>query len=366
MPRIIALVFFFLCGIGCQVGDPCDPNKPPNLRAGFCSAIVADTDPETDADTDTDTDTDTDMGSDPDVDDDHDGVTENEGDCDDTDPNANPAEDEVCDGVDNNCSGEADEGLVFTFYRDSDRDGYGNSLDSVVQCSPSAPPGYVSAAGDCDDGSQAFHPGAAEDCEDTDDYNCDGSVGRVDADKDGYAACEECADDDEFVHPGAKEVCDLIDNDCDGEVNEGVTTTFYEDLDGDGVGVDDEDTNAEVCSEPGGYASVAGDCDDEDPTVSPLMEEVCDDLNVDEDCNGQAEDSGAVSSTKNRFCGDADCDTYSDGSGFSCLTCDVEDCVTTTYACWVPPPVEDLDGDGDIDCADDPDPDLDDADSSVH
>jgi len=47
----------------------------------------------------------------PDPDDDMDGVTVGGGDCDDNDPNNFPGNTEVCDGQDNNCDGETDEGL---------------------------------------------------------------------------------------------------------------------------------------------------------------------------------------------------------------------------------------------------------------
>ncbi len=44
-----------------------------------------------------------------DVDDDQDGYTENEGDCDDADPGVRPGQVDGCDGVDEDCDGEADE-----------------------------------------------------------------------------------------------------------------------------------------------------------------------------------------------------------------------------------------------------------------
>ena len=50
--------------------------------------------------------------------------------------------------------------------------------------------------------------------------NHDVSVIRRDDDGDGYYG-EDCDDHDINVNPGAEEVCDGVDNDCDGEVDEG-------------------------------------------------------------------------------------------------------------------------------------------------
>lgn len=42
-----------------------------------------------------------------------------------------------------------------------------------------------------------------------------------DADGDGYGEDQDCDDNDATVNPGAAEVCDDLDNNCDGEVDEG-------------------------------------------------------------------------------------------------------------------------------------------------
>jgi hypothetical protein len=64
-----------------------------------------------------------------------------------------------------------------SYYADADADGYGDADTTITACE--APAGYVANASDCDD-------------------------------------------DDASVHPGATDVCDLVDNDCDGDIDEGL------------------------------------------------------------------------------------------------------------------------------------------------
>jgi hypothetical protein len=72
------------------------------------------------------------------------------GDCNDVDSNVYPGATEACNGVDDNCNGTSDEGLVgTTFYADADNDGYGNPNLSITACVQ--PPGYVTNDDDCDD-----------------------------------------------------------------------------------------------------------------------------------------------------------------------------------------------------------------------
>ncbi|MCB9741888.1 MAG: putative metal-binding motif-containing protein [Alphaproteobacteria bacterium] len=207
-------------------------------------------------------------------------------DCNDDDASINPSAAETCDGIDNNCDGSVDEGALSTFYGDADGDGFGDDEDTVEACS--APSGYVAEGGDCDDSDTAYNPDATEtDCTDTNDYNCDGSVGAVDADGDGFFACEECDDRNAAVYPGATEVCDEDDNDCDNSVDEGVTETFYADSDGDGYG--DASSTNEQCEEGDGYVEDATDCDDGDSAINPGAADDYPD-GVDDDCDGTADD----------------------------------------------------------------------------
>lgn len=107
---------------------------------------------------------------------------------------------ETCDGLDNDCDGQVDEGF------DGDK-------DSVKSC-----------AGDCDDGNADIHPGATENLNGKDD-DCDGKVdNRIagnDYDQDGTPYPNDCNDEEPLVGPLALEVDgDSVDNNCNGETDE--------------------------------------------------------------------------------------------------------------------------------------------------
>ena len=53
-----------------------------------------------------------------------------------------------------------------------------------------------------------------------------GVVQTTDADGDGYDEDEDCDDNISLVNPGATEICDGIDNNCDGQYDEGDSTTY--------------------------------------------------------------------------------------------------------------------------------------------
>ncbi|MCP3166169.1 putative metal-binding motif-containing protein [Myxococcus qinghaiensis] len=203
-------------------------------------------------------------------------------DCDDSGPNAAlrfPGNPEVCDALDNNCSGVADEGLDKNWYLDEDGDGVPRGPDFVLSCtSPSGNYIRYSAAGpfDCRD----FGPDAAK------------------------------------MFPGNSEKCDNVDNDCDNIIDEeyfsvgatcnaecgGVTVCsgdgnsvvcsqdpgryYYTDKDGDGQGAAGSNATLKcgtAAADPG-TVSNDDDCDDVDPAARAGLFEVCD--AIDNNCDG--------------------------------------------------------------------------------
>jgi len=157
------------------------------------------------------------------ADDDLDGVDTCSGDCDDNDGTVYPGAPEVCDGFDQNCDGEADDGLPVTdFYVDDDGDDYGAGSVVFSDCDDDAPFGFAGRDGDCDDEDSSVYPGAPETWYDGVDSDC-ADDSDFDQDQDGFdseAQAEggtDCDDADPAVNPDAEEVQgDGIDQDCDG------------------------------------------------------------------------------------------------------------------------------------------------------
>ena len=190
-------------------------------------------------------------------------------DCDDSLSTIRPGVTEVCDGRDNNCDGAVDEdGASGTtaFYVDADRDGWGVVGSPRFACS--APFGYASRSGDCDDSDNLIRPGAVETWYDGVDQNCDGES-DFDADSDGL---------DSLAWSGLD--CD----DDDAEV--GAASTWWPDPDLDGYGDRSEDPVIDCGSSvPLDYVDNGGDCDESDPDVHAEATEIGAD-GVDQDCDG--------------------------------------------------------------------------------
>ncbi len=262
-------------------------------------------------------------------------------DCDDTDGAINPAANEVCDlDVDNDCDGVADDLDPSTtgeptWYADTDNDGYGDLNSTTKKCD--MPSTHEANSTDCDDTKAAVNPGAPETCSTAYDDDCDGMANEddapdapdwyIDTDNDGFAnystspttkSCvqpsgtneitdpEDCDDSDNQTYPGAAEICDSKDNDCDGDVDEGtVDQWWYQDKDGDGYG--SSISTLFQCPQPPGFVLASGDCDEDDWSINPGADEVCD--GIDNDCDYIA-DNDPIDGTE--YNADVDGDWFGD------------------------------------------------------
>jgi hypothetical protein len=206
-------------------------------------------------------------------------------DCNDSDAAISPGSVEWCNGVDDDCDLEVDEGLdEYPAYPDADGDGYGTTAGAVMACA--APTGHVWQAGDCDDGDPSVHPAAAEVCDGADN-DCEGSVDRiaawVDADGDGWAGTRSTRD-----------ACDPL---------------------------------------PDGVSETRDDCDDADPTISPDAAEVCGNA-IDDDCSGSA--SCLVMSFGSDDAADPECVYAWQAEYLESWSEVCEGCSFPAYGSWVP------------------------------
>ena len=168
---------------------------------------------------------------------------------------------EICNGKDDDCNGQVDDGVMSALYVDLDGDGYGQGASTVQGC-PGGPK-TATQSGDCNDFVKT-------------------------------------------IYPGAPELCDGIDQNCNGALDDGAETTYWKDQDGDGYG--DPAQPASGCEAPPGYVSTADDCAPTNPLVYPLAPELCN--GQDDSCDGAVDEAWPDLGTS---CDGGDVDPCPDG-----------------------------------------------------
>ena len=181
-------------------------------------------------------------------------------DCDDKNAGIHPNANETCNGKDDDCDGQLDEGL------------------GKISCGSG---GCAQELPACTNGKPTVCPEiqVSEEVCDGVDNDCDGVVppDEQDKDDDGALPCKgDCDDNDATVFPGAEELCDGADNDCDGQTD-------------DGLDVGSKCTEGTGACEAPGVRQCTGDgqvvCN---AAALPAGAEVCN--GVDDDCDGDTDE----------------------------------------------------------------------------
>ncbi|MCA9576333.1 MAG: putative metal-binding motif-containing protein [Polyangiales bacterium] len=283
------------------------------------------------------------------------------GDCNDMFPNVNPGVvTDICDGaVDHNCDGFIDEtcGCVDNVDLPCGISDIGICTLGVQQCVGGLPQACSAVFPEFAD--EQLCDGRDEDCDRTIDEGLQ-TLCYPDGDSDGFAAAgaaptprcvcgagttalapdspstTDCNDATAQVNPNQLEVCDATgrDENCNGQVDEGLRVHCYPDQDSDSYAplgstfvsrcacLVQETTRVPVAS--------VFDCNDANAAQHPSAGEACDAAMLDEDCDGETNEDCACSGTATRPCSEAG---FLGACGQATQTCDSgtwSACPTTT------------------------------------
>lgn len=180
------------------------------------------------------------------------------------------------------------------YYADADGDGYGAAADpGTVYCTP--PSGYVINNTDCNDANAGIKPGAQEVCD----------AGDIDED------------------------CDGLNDDADPSVTGKIM--YYVDADHDTYG-SAAAAGTGYCNPPAWYTTNHTDCNDANAAIKPGAQEICDANDVDEDCDGLADDADASVTGKLKYYIDADHDAFGTTAGSGTYYCNPPAWYTTNHS----------------------------------
>jgi hypothetical protein len=303
-------------GDGDADGVDCAPLDPLIFQGAteVCDGIDQNCDGVTDEgfiDSDTDT-----LADCIDDDDDGDGASDND-DCEPLKPDIYPEAVELCDGIDQDCDNDTDEGFA-----DTDADTVADCVDIDDDAD-----GVLDTTDNCPTVSNTVQS----------DFDGDQSGDACDPDDDGDSDPDEvdCAPFDGDIYHGAQEVCNGIDDNCNGDTDEGFPDLDADqsadcvDPDDDGDGDPDESDNCPNLPNPdqldtdsdslgnlcdsdddGDATPDELDCAPLDPSIHLTAAEICDGIN--QDCDAMI-DEGFLNTDGD---GLADCiDLDDDGDG---------------------------------------------------
>ncbi|MEM1414717.1 MAG: putative metal-binding motif-containing protein [Myxococcota bacterium] len=241
-------------------------------------------------------------------------------DCDDTLSGVNPGAADACGAGDEDCDGRIDEEPDTIWYRDFDSDGFGRDDDTLAACS--LPPGYALLPGDCED-DLAANP-------------------RANA-----------------INPAADELCNAVDDDCDATIDEQPPGEECECTDGEefGCGASEDLDGVGICRRGrqvclGGL--LGGCVGGVVPRTGGSRDgELCDIAELDEDCDGMANEGCECVTGLDQFCGESGALGVCAGGLRSCTDGTLGPCSVTpgSELCDAARLDEDCDGERNEDCA---------------
>lgn len=306
-------------------------------------------------------------------------------DCNDNDATIKPGAIELCDNIDQNCSGSLNDVPPRRCFSDAngvipDPTTYNNTCPGSM-CTPKG----ACAAGTqtclvqgawsvCGNGSLGNLVLPTTEVCDGQDNNCDGQVDNasfeLDVDHDGFKSCALCAslpncdcdDTDATIRPGAPEVCDNKDNNCDGTTDGANTACYSGPANTRGLGVCRDGT--QVCMAGVGQGACSGEVTPArlsdggvpfytDAGVGPNdPEQLCN--GVDDDCDGLVDDGFDVDGDGQTVCaGDCnDSDAFNKQNGVEICDCKDNNCnsvIDDSSVCYGAP-CHDFDFDGFSNC----------------